>query len=201
MLNKPHVFTAILLTTLIAALVSLEARTVSKQNSEAFAAKVARIQKQSAASAPGLRTPVSEDELNSWFAFQGLTLLPTGLMQPQVSIVGGGKVMGQAILDLDAIGAKRKPSTGSFDPFSLLAGKVPVGVTGTLQTQNGMGRFDVESAQISGIPIPVTVLQELLTSYSRTPEKPNGVRLDSPFPLPAKIKQIEVGQGQAVVVQ
>jgi hypothetical protein len=198
MLKNSSVFMAILLTTLV---VSLEARTVSKQNSEAFAAKVARIQKQSAGGTASLRTPVTEDELNSWFAYQGQTLLPTGLMQPQVTIVGGGKVMGQAVVDLDAIGTKRKPAGGSFDPFSLLAGKVPVSVTGTLQTRDGMGKFDVETAQVSGIPIPVTVLQELLSYYSRTPEKPDGVRLDSAFPLPAKIKQIEVGQGQAVVVQ
>jgi hypothetical protein len=198
MLKNSGVFMAILLTTLV---VSLEARTVSKQNSEAFAAKVARIQKQSAGGTASLRTPVTEDELNSWFAYQGQTLLPTGLMQPQVTIVGGGKVMGQAVVDLDAIGTKRKPAGGSFDPFSLLAGKVPVSVTGTLQTRDGMGKFDVEIAQVSGIPIPVTVLQELLSYYSRTPEKPDGVRLDSAFPLPAKIKLIEVGQGQAVVVQ
>jgi hypothetical protein len=45
------------------------------------------------------------------------------------------------------------------------------------------------------------MLQEVLGYYSRTPERPEGVRLDSPFALPAKIRQIEVGQGQAVVVQ
>ena len=117
------------------------------------------------------------------------------------SIVGAGKVTGQAVVDLDTLGAKRRPSGSSFDPFSLLAGKVPVSVTGTLQTQNGTGRFEVQRAEISGIPVPVTVLQELLSYYSRTPEKPDGVRLDSPFALPAKIRQIEVGQGQAVIVQ
>lgn len=190
---------AILLTFLV--FVPVEGVTVSRQNAEAFAAKVARIQRQSAGGPAGLRTPVTEDELNSWFAYQGQPLLPAGVMQPQVTIVGQGKVLGQATVDLDAIGAKRKPSGGAFDPFSLLAGKVPVSVTGMLQTRDGMGRFEVQSAEISGIPIPVTVLQELLTYYARTPERPQGVRLDAPFPLPSKIKQIEVGQGQAVVVQ
>ena len=199
MLKVSRRFSAILL--IFLALIPLQAVTISRQYAESFAAKVARIQRQSAGSQAGLRTPVTEDELNSWFAYQGQPLLLTGLMQPQVTIVGQGKVMGQAVVDLDAISGKRRSSGGSFDPFSLLAGKVPVSVTGTLQTQNGMGRFDVQRAEISGIPIPVTVLQELLTSYSRTPERPEGVRLDAPFALPAKIKQIEVVQGQAVVVQ
>ena len=182
-------------------LIPLEAVTVSRQNADAFVAKVTLIQRQSADAKTGLRTPVSEDELNSWFAYQGQPLLPTGLLQPQITIVGQGQVMGQAVVDLDAIGAKRRPSGGSFDPFSLLAGKVPISVTGTLQTREGMGRFDVQSAAISGVPIPTTLLQELLGYYSRTPERPEGLRLDAAFPLPAKIRQIEVGTGQAVVVQ
>jgi hypothetical protein len=45
------------------------------------------------------------------------------------------------------------------------------------------------------------VLQELLSLYSRSPERPRGVSLDDPFPLPANIRQIDVGRGEAVVVQ
>jgi hypothetical protein len=45
------------------------------------------------------------------------------------------------------------------------------------------------------------VLQELVSYYSRTAEDPRGIDLDEPFELPAGIRQIEVGQGQAVVVQ
>jgi hypothetical protein len=49
--------------------------------------------------------------------------------------------------------------------------------------------------------VPVTVLQELVGYYSRTPERPEGVRLDETFMLPAGIRQVEIGRGQAVVVQ
>jgi AMMECR1 domain-containing protein len=64
-----------------------------------------------------------------------------------------------------------------------------------------MARFEVQTAEMSGISVPVTVLQELVTYYSRTPERPQGVRLGDAFALPANIRQIEVGQGLAVVVQ
>ena len=47
----------------------------------------------------------------------------------------------------------------------------------------------------------VGCLQELVSIYTRSPEKPQGMRLDDTFELPANIKQIEVGQAQAVVVQ
>ena len=93
------------------------------------------------------------------------------------------------------------PAMSSYAEGVLRGGRLPVSVTGTLRTQNGVGQFDIESAAISGVPVPTTFLQELLSYYSRTPERPQGVRLDAPFTLPARIQQIEVGKGQAVVVQ
>ena len=78
---------------------------------------------------------------------------------------------------------------------------MPVSVSGVLHTKDGLARFELESADVSGVPVPKTLLQELLSYYSRTPDHPQGVRLDDTFALPANIKGIEVGQGQAVVVQ
>ena len=88
-----------------------------------------------------------------------------------------------------------------IDPWSFIGGKVPVTVSGVLHTKDGVARFELESADVSGVPVPKTLLQELLSYYSRTPEHPQGIRLDDTFELPANIKGIEVGQGQAVVVQ
>lgn len=183
-------------------LIALEAATVSRQTADEFAQKITLIQRQAEGTErAGLwRTRVTQDELNSWFMYRAQPVLPNGVGQPQVTIVGDGKVAGQAVVDLDAV-AKRRASGGAFDPFSLLGGKVPVTVTGILHTRDGMARFEVQTAEMSGFPVPVTVLQELLTYYSRTPERPQGVKLDDAFALPSKIRQIEVGQGQAVVVQ
>jgi hypothetical protein len=126
-------------------------------------------------------------------------LLPAGVAQPQVTIVGEGQVAAQALVDLDAV-AKRR-SRSAFVPLSLIGGTVPVIVAGRLHTREGTARFEVQSAQVSGIPVPVTVLQELVGYYSRTPERPEGVRLDETFMLPAGIRQVEISRGQAVVVQ
>jgi hypothetical protein len=76
-----------------------------------------------------------------------------------------------------------------------------VTVTGVLATRNGVGRFTLESAEVSGVPIPQTVLQQLISYYSRTPDDPDGVSLDEAFELPARIREIRVERGQAVVVQ
>ena len=133
--------------------------------------------------------------------YRAQPVLPAGVSQPQITIVGEGRLAGQATIDLDAVAKRRSSGGGAFDPLSLIGGKVPVAVTGILHTRDGQARFEVQSAEMSGIPVPVTVLQEVLTYYSRSDERPQGVRLDDVFTLPANIRQIEVGQGQAVVVQ
>jgi hypothetical protein len=182
----------------------LQAATVSRQSAEEFSQKLALIQRQgevpASQTAGTRRTRLTEDELNSWFAYRAQPVLPTGVSEPQVTIVGEGQLAGQATIDLDAV-SKRRASGGAFDPLSLIGGKVPVSVSGILHTRDGKARFEVQRAEMSGIPVPVTVLQEVLTYYSRSDERPQGVRLDDIFPLPANIRQIEVGQGQAVVVQ
>jgi hypothetical protein len=187
------------------ALVPLGAATVSRQNADVFAKKIVQIQQQGLETSADRRTterrtPVSEDELNSWFTYRAQPVLPAGLSQPQITIVGQGKVAGQATVDLETVG-KRRSTGGTFDPWNYLGGRVPVTVNGILHTEDGRGRFEIQSAEVSGVPVPKTLLQELLSYYSRTPENPQGISLDEAFELPANIDKIEVGQGQAVVVQ
>ena len=189
---------------LASAMMLAAAPKVTPQQADAFARKLAIISAQStlttARTASVRRTSVSEDEVNSWFTYRAQPLLPQGMSEPQVTIVGNGRVMGTATVDLDAI-AKQRRSKGILNPWNLVGGRVPVTVAGVLHTQNGRGQFDVEETTVSGIPVPTSLLQELVAYYSKTPTAPDGIRLDDPFELPANIRQIEVGQGQAVVIQ
>lgn len=182
------------------ALIPLEAGTVSRQNADVFAKKIVLIQRQGAEGTGTRRTALTQDEVNSWFAYTAQPLLPDGVTQPQVMIVGQGRLVGQAVVDLDAV-ARRRSTGGRLDPWSFVGGRVPVSVTGILHTRDGLGRFELQTAEISGVAVPNTLLHELVSYYSRTPERPQGVKLDDAFALPANIRQIEVDQGQAVVVQ
>jgi hypothetical protein len=179
------------------------AAALTPQHADAFAKKVAIISQQGtlvARTAVPRRTQVSETEVNSWFAYRARPLLPLGLSEPQITIIGDGKVSGAATVDLDAV-AKTKRTGSLIDPWSLLGGRLPVTVSGVLHSQNGQARFELQQAAVSGVPIPRTILQEMVSYYSRTAEDPGGISIDEPFALPAGIRQIEVGQGQAVVVQ
>ena len=187
---------------LILTVTSLEAAALSKQEADLFSRKLAQIVVQGdAAQKPGnRRTPVTETELNSWFTYSAKPLLPAGVSDPRITMIGNGKVTGQAVVDLDAI-AKRKASGGTFDIWNLVGGKVPVNIAGILRTKDGIGSFDLESADVSGLPLPKSFLQEVVSYYSRTADHPQGVKIDDPFALPASIRQIDVGAGQAVIVQ
>ncbi len=173
---------------------------VSRQQAEVFERKIEAVMTPRAAASPVRRTPMSEDEINSWFTYNGQPDLPTGIAGPQVALHGEGRFTGRAMLDLDAVG-RRRSSGGWLDPWSLLGGRLPIIVTGTLATKNGVGRFMLESATLGGVPMPKLLLQELLTLYTRGAGRPRGFGLDDPFPLPVGIRTIEVGRAAAVVVQ
>ena len=183
-----------------AVVVTMHAASTSKPQADAFAKKIAIINQHAELGTKSpRRTPVTEGEVNSWFEFRAQPLLPLGVTSPKLTAIGNGKLLGSAIVDLEAIGKKK--STGGFDLWSLVGGKVPVSVTGILHTKDGKGRFELQAADVSGLPLPSSLLQELVSYFTRTAEHPQGTKLNDPFELPAKIKQIEVGQAQAVVVQ
>ncbi len=149
-------------------------------------------------SAP-LRTSFTEQEVNALFQYSSLVQLPPGLVNPRLSIADGGLLTGRAMVDLDAI--RKSKERGMLDPLSYVSGSVEVTAIGTLKTANGQGTFDLQSATLGGVSIPKSLLQELISYYSRTPETPAGFDLDKPFALPAAIRTVETRRGAATVVQ
>ena len=184
---------------------ALQAAGVSEQQADAFSQKMATVKKQGisgvqATNRTPLRTPFSESELNSWFAYRSGEVMPPGVSEPRVTLVGNGKVQAAATVDLEAI-AKQRKSGGALDPWSYLGGRLPVTLSGVLRTENGMGRFDLEQAAVSGVPVPTSVLADIVSYYTRTAADSEGVRINDDFRLPSQIKQIEMGAGQGVIVQ
>ena len=169
------------------------------QQADAFDRKLTSVIERGQVEPSGHRTEFAGDELNAYLQLRLADRFPTGVAEPSVTLVGQGRLSGRAIVDLDGI--RKKSSGGWFDPAAYLAGKLPVTATGTLQTADGTGRFVLERAEVSGVPIPKTLLQEVVTYYTRSPELPKGVNLDEPFDLPVRIQRIDVGPGVATIVQ
>jgi hypothetical protein len=183
--------------------VSLVAQaTVTKQDAARFQSKLAQIVQQGNTPRPprGARaTQVTDAEINAYLKYDAGKDVPVGIVEPALFALGNGRVSGRAIVDLDAVRKQKK--RGWSDPLGYLTGRLPVTAAGTLTTQNGIGKFQLESAEISGVTIPKGLLQELLSYYSKTPQNPTGINMDDPFVLPAGIREIKVGQGSATILQ
>ncbi len=177
---------------------------VSQQDAERFQAKLTKIvefgnAKPAAKAAAPRSIAVTDTEVNSYLRFKAASQIPVGIVEPELSAEGNGRVSGRAIVDLDAV--RKQKQRGWLDPLAYLGGRMPVTAAGRLTTKDGKGQFLLESAEIKGVPVPKAVLQELLSYYSRTPEKPDGIDMDAPFELPARIREIRVGSGTSTVVQ
>lgn len=174
---------------------------VSRRDAARLQAKIDRIAKGSPTGGKTLATtPITETEINSYLRYELSDRIPPGVTDPWVSILEDGKLSGRATVDLARVGQNRK-SGGMLDPFNLLTGSLPLAVNGVLRTKNGIGTFAVESASISSVPVPIWMLQEIVSYYSKSESSPNGVALDQPFALPNGIREIQTARGQATVVQ
>jgi len=184
-----------------ATLAARGANPVSKRDAEVLKQKVATITTLGASPVTkARRTTVTENELNAYLAYDAHQDLPPGVVEPSITILGTGRVSGRAVVDLDSV-RKSRSATSMLDPMSYLSGRLPITATGTLTTSNGVGQFQLESAAVSGVPVPKMILQEIVTYYSRTPLNPAGIGLDDSFALPARIREIQVERGQAIIVQ
>jgi hypothetical protein len=173
----------------------------TREQAAAFQKKLEQILLNSESPSNRVRqTALTEGEVNSYLRFGAGNRLPVGVTEPSVGIEGQGFLNGRAIVDLDVIREKRS-SRGWFDPMSYLTGRLPVTARGLLETDKGRGKFTLETAAISGVPIPKAFLQEIVSYYSRSSDFPNGINIDDPFDLPAEIQKIDVQPGLATIVQ
>ncbi|HJN44548.1 MAG: hypothetical protein CL477_10400 [Acidobacteria bacterium] len=144
-------------------------------------------------------TSLLEGEINAYLRFQGAARLPIGLTEPKLQIGEGGIVSAEAVVDLNLIREQR--ARDWLDPLQYLAGRLPVTASGRIRSGDGLAEVDIESVTLAGVPVPVQVLQELVGYYTRTPDHPNGTRLDEPISLPYRIAELRLSPGRAIIVQ
>ena len=157
---------------------------------------VARSEQKTAQKPSPLRTTFTDREANAYFKVDGPDFLPPGVLSPEVTIDQGGKVSARAMVDLE-----KALQASVFNPLSWLGGTTEVTAFGTVRGENGKGQLQIERATLSGISIPKSVLQQVVSYYTRSPENPNGFNIDEPFELPSKIRSVETAKGQATIVQ
>jgi hypothetical protein len=183
------------------ALTSLAGLQLSREQGDRLARKIEEINKTAGAEpVRSKRTPMTDPEVNSYLAFNVKDKIPRGLANPEIRTIGDGQLAGRVFVDMDEF-KRGRSSGGLMDPLSYISGQVPLTARGVLSTRNGRGQFQLISAEIHGVPLPKPIVQELVSFFSRTAERPNGFNVDEPFNLPARIREVAVNQGEAVVIQ
>ena len=186
---------------LITAALGAQSASATRAQADQFQQKLQQIINNSNTESKAIqRTTVTQTEVNAYLKVRGAELLPIGVTDANVAAVGAGRLNGRAIVDLDVIREKNS-SGGLLDPKTYLTGRLPVTASGILHTRDGSARFELESTTVGGIPIPKSFLQEIVSYYTRSSDFPNGISLDQVYELPANIKEIQIGQGNAIVVQ
>jgi hypothetical protein len=185
--------------------IALHAQTLSKQDAVRFQTKLETIKKNALATAAKgaakgktRSTQVSDGEVNAYLKFLAGADVPVGIVDPTLHAAGNGLVTGRAMVDLDAVRTQKK--RGWTDPLGYLMGRLPVTPPHADDAERRR-RSSSKSAEISGVTVPKSLLQELLSYYSRTTENPAGINMDEPFQLPPRIREITIGQGTATIVQ
>ena len=171
---------------------------LTRADGDRMAQKLAAIEARGAAAgASGARTSFTDREVNAYFRFNAKEQLPPGVIDPQVTIQNESRVDARAVVDLDAV---RKSQQGWM--AGLLHGSVEVRVARrSLVVANGKGTLQIVSATLGGIPIPMSLLQDVISEYSKTPANPNGFQLDRPFDLPDNIREVRLQPGAATIIQ
>ena len=174
------------------------ARADADRMSQKVQALLARAEAPAAPAKP-VTTSFTEAEINAYLRLDPTAGLPVGLKHPTITLLDGGRVDTKALVDLDMIRTSEK--RGWLDPLAYVSGIVEARTVGVFRGSTGKGVFVYESASLGGVPIPKSVLAELVAFYTRTPEAPKGIPLDAPFELPHRIRDVELRRGLATVIQ
>ena len=179
---------------------SLAGQTLTRQDSASMQRKIDAIAARGQQpGGPALRTSFTDREVNAYLKYDGQSRIPTGVVNPQITIAENGRLDATALVDVDAV-RKAQPSA-MLDLVAMFAGSVEVRASGMLRAANGKGSFVLDRATVGGVPVPKSLLQTLVTQYSRNPDLPDGFDLDKPFDLPAAIRSIEMQPGAATIIQ
>jgi hypothetical protein len=138
---------------------------------------------------------VTQGELNSYLNLSLAPQLPPGVTGLRVALQSE-RIHARANVDLEKVRAQVPAATG-WGPFSLLGGSVPVELRARLLSGDGFGSVEVEDLRLATLPVPVSVLEQLVSSATRNSGNPGGFDILAPFRLPYAVQRVRIEPGRA----
>ncbi|HYI92115.1 MAG TPA: hypothetical protein VEX68_01095, partial [Bryobacteraceae bacterium] len=144
----------------------------------------------------GSKVAVTAHELNAYVQTELPKVVPVGVRDPNVELVGNNTATGKVMVDFLKLRSARGKST-SWIMRKLLEGEREVEVTARVSSGYGKATVYIDRVEVSGIPIEGTALDFLINNYL-IPNYPEA-KIGRPFELHKRVDRIEVSPGVAYV--
>ena len=140
----------------------------------------------------------TQGEVNSYLNLTYAEKLPRGLRDVEVRL-DRDRILAKGMVNIDRVKGKVGEGGGSWGPLSFLSGDVPVEITGKVTARDGFGLIVWESVYLSSMRVPVSVLEQLVVSATKTAENPEGFDIRAPFRLPYSVNRLRLEPGRALL--
>ena len=172
---------------------------LSWAEADSFSRKIAVIEErhkqQKAKKSPPVQ--VTQGELNSYLNLSYADELPKGVTNVEVRF-GSGRIEAKGYVDVDQVKSS-VPSSSSWGALSFLSGLVPIELSGKLVNQDGFGTVELDSAYVASIRVPVSVVEQMVASSTKSEKHPDGYDLHAPFRLPYSVTRVRIEPGKATI--
>jgi hypothetical protein len=166
---------------------------------DALVQKLADIEGRARAKKPQApSTAVSQAELNSYLNLTLAAQMPPGVSDVDVHLEKD-VVEANGVVDLDKIPVKQATTASPWNPLNFLAGRVPVLLRARLTTRDGFGTFEPEEVRLASVPLPLSMLEQIVAQATKTKDNPQGFDILSPFRLPYAAKRLKLQPGKALL--
>lgn len=178
--------------------VAPQGRAVSWDLAESLLRKLEALERRGGKPARSQTVVVTEGELNSYLNLSLGPKMPPGVSDVDVALATA-RVAVKALVDLEQVKGKM-PATGTFNPVSYLSGRVPVELKGRFRNgQDGFGSLELEEARLGGLSVPLSLVEQLVVSLTRTGDSPHGFDIHAPFRLPYSVRRLRLQPGRALL--
>ncbi len=172
---------------------------LSWEEADSLSRKLATIEerhKQPAKSRRSQTVQVTQGELNSYLNLSYASELPKGLSDVEIRL-GHERIEAKVFVDVDQV--RGKVAAPSWSPIAMLGGQVPIELSGKLVNEDGFGTIELESAYVANIRVPISVVEQMVASSTKSEKNPDGFDIHAPFRLPYSVNRVRIEPGRATL--
>lgn len=139
----------------------------------------------------------TQGEVNSYLNLAYAEKLPKGVRDVEVRL-DRERMMVKGLVNIDRVKGKVSEG-GGWSPLSFLSGDVPVEATGKLRGKDGFGQVVWETVYVGGVRVPISALDQMVRSGTKSEENPEGFDIQAPFRLPYSVDRLRLEPGRALL--